>query len=136
MLAIQSLSRIVVNYSVPIPMLPPDYNQTLLIVFLGIRDTEKDLDALFDLEIRMHDLVDDGNLGMVDGNEIDLGESPNFVDFTIFLYTSNAQKLLILITPLLKTSPFIKKAHAILRNGLHCDRDERAPETRVQLDTL
>ena len=117
-------------------MPPPEFNETLLIVFPAIPDREKDLDILFDLEIRMHELIDGSDIGTVDGNEIDMGEHPNNLDFTLFLYGINAEKLLEKVTPLLKTCPFTRKAYAILRRGLPRDWDEETKSKRVQLADL
>lgn len=106
-------------------------NHWLLIVFCGLSlQNDAQTDLIFDLELKLHDLVDNSGLGTVDGNEMDMGEAPNSLDMTLFLIGPDVDVLFDFVVPHLKMCPLSKKAYAVKFYGHWLDPD--ALKKRIQ----
>lgn len=72
-----------------------------------------DLEPLFELEEQLEAVLEDGEHGEYDGNEIAVDGSDGF----LYLYGSDAENLYNAIKPILLASTAIKNAVATLRYG-------------------
>ncbi|MCL5995986.1 MAG: hypothetical protein M1546_08015 [Chloroflexi bacterium] len=82
------------------------------------------VDALFNLEELVMSVVEEQEVGEYDGNDIGQGE------FTMYMYGTDADRLLSAILPTLQTSSLAKSGYAVKRYG---PPEEGVKEIRVDL---
>ena len=83
------------------------------------------LDRLYDLEDKLRDAIGRAKVGEFDGNEIavDLSEG------TLYMYGANADLLLAVVLPVLRSAPFMKGADCVCRYGSVFDPTAREEKT-------
>lgn len=87
----------------------------------------KDLDPLHALEDKLRAAIDHHEMGEYDGHEIALDHS----DGILFMYGPNAERLYLVVQPLLKQAAFMKGAVATLRFGP--PEEEGAREIEIEI---
>ena len=86
----------------------------------------EDLDAFFDLQMKLTSLIENPEPGIFDGNEIGVDTT----DARYYIYGSDVTKILEEIRPVLRGAGFMKGAVAYLRLG-PVDRPAETLEIRV-----
>jgi len=81
---------------------------------------------LYALENKLDKIITDGNLGELDGHDIEI----NLGEASLYMYGNSAENLFKAIKTTLENSPFMKGARAKLRFGTI---EENAKEIEVDL---
>ena len=73
----------------------------------------KNLDTLFELESKLEAAIEEAKVGEYDGNEVAVDGS----DGTLYMYGPDADKLFIVVKPILESVPFMRGAQVTRRYG-------------------
>lgn len=96
-------------------------------VLVNIRQGPIALEALHDLETKPIAVLEDTDVGELDGHDVAIGLS----DATLYLYGPDADALFSAIAPTLQAEPLTRGATALLRYGEA--EDETAREVTVTI---
>jgi hypothetical protein len=94
------------------------HEQLLLIVLqfpIGKLDDEDALDAVFELQDILKEIIDMEEIGRFDGNEF--CEAPDETSVTFFIYGSNADKIQEAIIPILDMLPKLPGSYIFKQYG-------------------
>ncbi|MEI7579897.1 MAG: hypothetical protein WCJ58_07765 [bacterium] len=80
------------------------------LLLINFKYPSVDLTELLDLENKLRQIIEQSDLGRVDGNEIALDGD----DASYFIYSPNPKKILEMILPILKQVKFMQGGEAII----------------------
>ncbi len=98
---------------------------------VGKFDSEKNLDAIFQLEEILAHSVETNGLGRFDGNEF--CDSPDESSVTFFIYGTNADSVCDVLTPFVVGLPFLSGSHILKRYGVGNDNEMYIPLKKTKL---
>lgn len=86
-------------------------------------DSQKAIDAIFDLESLMREVIEETGVGVFDGNEFCEGSDGESVTF--FMYGNDADKIYEAISPLLAYLPRLPGSYILKRYGKYGEKEEQ-----------